>query len=537
MDVKTMKEAKNLAGMEAEFHGKKQTELSEMELRTQKMTLLASEVLNFCRQRILVNMRFLEPAVRALTEKPWKYSGDENGILEESAGKNLSKCINGYSDATEQNVADVCGMGTDGKYLYYDPEYVLRAYQKEKGYISRMYLHLTLHGIFRHFFVSPQVERKRWNLACDIAAEYIIESWKLDFADISIGREEQWEAERIRKIVGLMNAEKIYGYLKKQEESEIGRMEKIFRRDDHGIWYQEKKTRHIVSHRKSDDIKQRQNHQNYQNQQSDQWKEEKDQRGQIQSDVQMANMALLDQKLEEMWKQIAQKIQVDLETFMKSRSGEAGDFLVSLKLANRKKQDYRAFLQKFSRIGERMKINDEEFDYNFYTYGMQLYGNMPLIEPLEYKDIHMVKTFVTVIDTSGSVEEEKLRRFLEKTYQILDGAQQSTDRVNFHLIQCDAKVQKDVKITSEKELEQVMDDLTLYGRGGTDFRPAFEYVEELHRSGKLTNLNGVLYFTDGMGIYPGKKPDYPVAFVYDCERLDQIPEVPAWAIRYLLDEV
>ena len=66
-----------------------------------------------------------------------------------------------------------------------------------------------------------------------------------------------------------------------------------------------------------------------------------------------------------------------------------------------------------------MKINDEEFDYNFYTYGMQLYGNMPLIEPLEYKDVRVVKTFVTVIDTSGSVEEEKLRRFLEKTYQIL----------------------------------------------------------------------------------------------------------------------
>lgn len=61
-----------------------------------------------------------------------------------------------------------------------------------------------------------------------------------------------------------------------------------------------------------------------------------------------------------------------------------------------------------------MKINDEEFDYNFYTYGMQLYGNMPLIEPLEYKDVRIVKTFVTVIDTSGSVEEEKLQEISGK---------------------------------------------------------------------------------------------------------------------------
>ena len=430
---------------------------------------VASEVLNFSRQRTLVNMRFLEPAIRMLTESP-------------------SKCMRNRS----------YGMGTDGKNLYYNPEYVLRAYQKEKGFVSRMYL---------HFFVNPQIEQRKWDLACDMATEYIIESWKLDFADISAGADEKRELDRIRKNVGLMNAEKIYGYLKKTKESEIDWLEKIFRRDDHSFWYPETKNRNDVIQVKSGQVNQNR-------------------------EVMFSN-----QKLEELWKQAAKKIQVDLETFMKSRSGETGDFLVNLKLANRKKQDYSAFLRKFTRLGERMKINDEEFDYNFYTYGMQLYGNMPLIEPLEYKDVRVVKTFVTVIDTSGSVEEEKLRRFLEKTYQILKSGQKSEDRVNFHLIQCDALVQMDVKITSEKELEQVMEDLTLYGRGGTDFRPAFEYIEELRKNGELTNLNGMLYFTDGMGVYPRKKPEYPVAFIYDSEVLDEIPEVPAWAIRYLMDDI
>ena len=49
-----------------------------------------------------------------------------------------------------------------------------------------------------------------------------------------------------------------------------------------------------------------------------------------------------------------------------------------------------------------------------------------------------------------------------------------------------------------------MEDLTLYGRGGTDFRPAFEYIEELRKNGELTKLDGMLYFTDGMGVYPRK---------------------------------
>ena len=439
---------------------------------------VASEVLNFSRQRTLVNMRFLEPAIRMLTESP-------------------SKCMCDRS----------YGMGTDGKNLYYHPEYVLRVYQKEKGFVSRMYIHLVVHGIFRHFFVNPQIEQRKWDLACDMATEYIIESWKLDFADISAGADEKRELDCIRKNVGLMNADKIYGSLKKTKESEIDRLEKIFRRDDHSFWYSETKNRNDVIRVKSGQVNQNR-------------------------EVMFSN-----QKLEELWKQVAKKIQVELETFMRSRSGETGDFLVNLKLANRKKQDYSAFLRKFNRLGERMKINDEEFDYNFYTYGMQLYGNMPLIEPLEYKDVRVVKTFVTVIDTSGSVEEEKLRRFLEKTYQILKSGQESEDRVNFHLVQCDALVQKDVKITSEKELAQVMEDLTLYGRGGTDFRPAFEYIEELRKNGELTNLNGMLYFTDGMGVYPRKKPEYPVAFIYDSEVLDKIPEVPAWAIRYLMDDI
>ena len=63
----------------------------------------------------------------------------------------------------------------------------MRVYQKEKGFVSRMYMHLVVHGIFRHFFVNPQIEQRKWDLACDMATEYIIESWKLDFADISAG--------------------------------------------------------------------------------------------------------------------------------------------------------------------------------------------------------------------------------------------------------------------------------------------------------------------------------------------------------------
>ena len=86
---------------------------------------------------------------------------------------------------------------------------------------------------------------------------------------------------------------------------------------------------------------------------------------------------------------------------------------------NREKYDYTAFLKKFAVLGEAMKVNEEEFDYIYYTYGLEHYDNMPFIEPLEYKEIKRIKEFVIAIDTSGSVMGEEVQMFLQKTYNIL----------------------------------------------------------------------------------------------------------------------
>ena len=74
----------------------------------------------------------------------------------------------------------------------------------------------------------------------------------------------------------------------------------------------------------------------------------------------------------------------------------------NLREVNRERYDYTSFLKKFAVMGEVMKINDDEFDYIYYTYGLKLYENMPLIEPLEYKDVKRIREFVIAIDTSGS---------------------------------------------------------------------------------------------------------------------------------------
>lgn len=108
-------------------------------------------------------------------------------------------------------------------------------------------------------------------------------------------------------------------------------------------------------------------------------------------------------------------------------------------------------------------------------------------------------------------------------------------KVNIHIIQCDEKVHEDVRITSGKELEEYMAHFRLYGEGGTDFRPAFTYVDELIKSGGFTNLKGLIYFTDGYGIYPEQMPPYRTAFVFLEEDFRDV-DVPSWAIRLVIRE-
>ena len=76
--------------------------------------------------------------------------------------------------------------------------------------------------------------------------------------------------------------------------------------------------------------------------------------------------------------------------------------------------------------------------------------------------------------------------------------------------------------------------MKLHGFGGTDFRPVFRYVDKLIKDKEFTNLKGLIYFTDGFGIFPEKQPDYKTAFIYINEGYEN-PEVPAWAIKLILE--
>ena len=63
----------------------------------------------------------------------------------------------------------------------------------------------------------------------------------------------------------------------------------------------------------------------------------------------------------------------------------------------------------------------------------------------------------------------------------------------------------------------------------------FGYVEQLAAEGEFENLKGLIYFTDGYGIYPAQMPAYDTIFIFLDENGDR-PELPPWAIGIVLNE-
>lgn len=378
------------------------------------------------------------------------------------------------------------GMACDGRTIYYDPKFVLRKYKEEPSYIARIYIHMVFHCIFYHGFNYGKLQTEYWDTACDIAVENII--IEMGLSGIRVKKDETAENKLrvLKEDMGGLTAERIYKYFKKNPPSaaSLEDYQHYFRKDQHVYWQAVTEEEMAISN--------------------------------------------------EQWKKISERIKADLKSFSKDKN-TSESLEKNLMEATRDRYDYSSILKRFMVMGEDIQLNDDEFDYIYYTYGLNTYGNMPLVEPLEYKDVTKVREFAIVIDTSASCRGEIVKAFLNKTYSILKSAENFFRKTNIHIIQCDSEVQSDTKITNDEEFENFMRYGKLKGFGATDFRPAFTYIEELKANKEFTNLKGLIYFTDGFGVYPERMPDYDTIFAFlndDGTR----PPLPPWAIKVVLED-
>lgn len=202
---------------------------------------------------------------------------------------------------------------------------------------------------------------------------------------------------------------------------------------------------------------------------------------------------------------------------------------------SRKARDYRRFLEQFMVRREERGLDMENFDPIWYHYSLSRYDGPVFLEPLETREVTRLEELLIAIDTSASCSGEVVEGFLDETFAILERQEHFFRKMNVHIVQCDCMIQDHVRITCESEWREYRRRLKIRGLGDTDFTPVFELAERLERTGQVKRLKGILYFTDGDGIFPRQAPPWPSAFVFLNRELEK-RELPDWAIRLNLSE-
>jgi len=452
----------------------------------ERLNLLGQKILTASRDELYVSMRFFESVLNRLSY--------------------------------QMNVS-VQRFATDGQNFYFNPKYLLELYNQSPATVNRAYLHSLMHCLFRHLFRMPQemksqqssvsmegeldagrLQPERWNLACDIAVESVMDS--LEFPCIlSFPSDFRTEVYRILKEhISVLTAEGIYHYLNTLfSEGDLIRMQEEFTVDDHNFW----------------NVK----HQGNSSQEETQQEERRR------------------QQLEAAWEETAKKTQTAMETFYRHAGDKAGSLKTALAIKNRRVDDYSAFLRQFAVVKEEICLDMDSFDYIPYYFGLNGYqqGREPVVflEPLEYKERQGIDEFVIAIDTSGSVSLNQIQAFLEITFSILESEETFFRKITLHVIQCDAEIQNDTIIRNREDIEALTRYFPVSGFGGTDFRPVFSYIERLLAEGAFTRLRGLLYFTDGFGTYPERGGNFETVFVIPAEQ-EAEPKIPAWAMKVFL---
>lgn len=361
------------------------------------------------------------------------------------------------------------GFRVDGDEVWFYPDDLIGLYARSPNAVRRGYLHMLLHCLFLHLYAPNRANDRLWNLACDIAVEQVIESQKISRLSVSGAGKQAF-------LLGLegkaQSAEQIYEFLKAGGfEPSMEELEADFSFDDHS-WASAERGKKA------------------------QWE-------QLLLSVSGKKTGL---------GQRGRTPGTGEETAPDTKSGEF---------------DYRAYLRRFTFLREEVQLDLDSFDYAFYQLGMERYGSMPIIEPLEYREVRRLEELVIAIDTSGSCSAETVGRFLAETYKILASQENFFRKMKVYFIQCDCIVQDVTLIRCPEDWLDYAKKIRIQGRGGTDFTPVFDYVQKLREKRELKNLKALLYFTDGDGFYPSTPPDYETAFV--LLQVTGHPElVPKW---------
>ena len=266
------------------------------------------------------------------------------------------------------------GLATDGASLIFAPGWVLTLYRQNRTYLPRAMLHSVLHCLFRHPWLRAKRDPALWGLACDIAVERAIDA--LDSPEAAplrrpVGWLRQQTYAELTAACKPFAAGPVYRALCGMDAGRLAKLQAEFVCDSHHLWP---------------------------------------------ADPEAPAAQLLGRR----WEQLGREMQLTLQQTGRQAGQSAGAGALETQVqAGRSRRAYADFLRRFAVWREEPRLDPDAFDPGYYAYGLRVYGDMPLIEPLESRESKKIRDFVIVLDTSESTAGALVKQFLRETFALL----------------------------------------------------------------------------------------------------------------------
>ena len=290
-------------------------------------------------------------------------------------------------------------FATDGGRLYYPTAWLLDTYRKNRRYLPRAYLHSLFHCIFRHLWLRDKRDPDLWGLACDIAVESTLDALNTPAAKRPVGWVRQQCYAQLRAQCRFLAAGPIYRVLAKTDADTLNKWQREFYTDSHRLWPADPDS----------------------------------------PEAQMQGRQ---------WEDLGRQTELSMEENGR-RAGQdtTAQALQAQLQAGRSRRTYKDFLRRFAVWHEEPHLDPDEFDLGFYSYGLRTYGKLPLIEPLESREVKKIRDFVIVVDTSESTAGELVKSFLKETFALLTSQDSFFRKCRILVMQADNAVREETWLT------------------------------------------------------------------------------------------
>jgi predicted metal-dependent peptidase len=367
-------------------------------------------------------------------------------------------------------------MATDGYHVFFNPLWTARLTDLE---LQGVLAHEVLHVVFGHNDRMGRREPEPWNMACDHAINLLLhqQGVRIPAGGLADRQYLGMTAEQIYdKLLGPMKGAGVSGKLAGGSRSESQRDEAARRSSASGLGDAETVFAPLAADLVSPD------------------------------DLRLRGLQDPDAPDREQRGALRKALVADVRSRLQGTS--AGYFAEELALANTEPLDWTHLLRAW--LTDRVRSDWRSFPFARKHLHRGLF--LPSVGVLAPGHV------VFAIDTSASMDDAEIAAIANEI-----AALRGSFPCRLTVLQCDAAIQSVEEFEAE-DLAPIPNKIAVKGRGGTDFRPVFAWVEE-HADAALALL---IYATDGYGTYPAGRAPFPCLWIITANgRIDEAAKIGA----------